>query len=364
MGSQNFTAQLSEHHAPAVGAMIIRVSHLLSSFDPILSGLHPLRLLTLTGKCGGVTGIGEAWLSPGWRAARPTDETDPWAVLGASIIPEPGTVSGMGAGSGSGVSTGLPAGISLTGSGGLDVAGLEWLGARAYDPAARGFLSTDPLPPVLGAGWDGNPYAYAGNNPLNATDPAGLHPLTDEDLKAYDASSRGAFAAVGDWMSDNWEYVVGGAAIVGGAALLFVPGGQLVGAGLISFGADVVIQKATTGEVNWSQAGVSGGLGMLGFGAGGGGQGVQQPRGAWCCRSRRGRDHQRGRRVSGSNERSEPRRPRACSGNWWCFWVGAGPGSVRGCESLGPTDVHTEKRGRGAGSQRAKGSERINRCPA
>ena len=60
----------------------------------------------------------------------------------------------------------LPAGITLTGNGGLDVAGLEWLGARAYDPATRGFLSTDPLSPVLGAGWDGNPYAYAGNNPL------------------------------------------------------------------------------------------------------------------------------------------------------------------------------------------------------
>ena len=156
----------------------------------------------------------------------------------------------------------------MTGNGGLDVAGLEWLGARAYDPGARGFLSTDPLSPVLGAGWDGNPYSYAGNNPLNASDPTGLRPLTDEDLKAYDAANRGAFAAVGDWAKDNWEYIVGGVAIVGGAALMFVPGGQLVGAGLISFGADVVIQKATTGEVNWAQAGVSGGLGMLGFGAG------------------------------------------------------------------------------------------------
>ena len=91
----------------------------------------------------------------------------------------------------------LPAGISLTGNGGLDVAGLEWLGARAYDPAARGFLSTDPLAPVLGAGWDGNPYSYAGNNPLNASDPTGLRPLTDEDLKAYDAANRGAFPGMG-----------------------------------------------------------------------------------------------------------------------------------------------------------------------
>ncbi|MBP3044728.1 hypothetical protein KKR91_01940 [Arthrobacter jiangjiafuii] len=40
---------------------------------------------------------------------------------------------------------------------------------RITDP-----LGFDPLAPVLGAGWDGNPYAYAGNNPLNASDPTGL----------------------------------------------------------------------------------------------------------------------------------------------------------------------------------------------
>lgn len=157
----------------------------------------------------------------------------------------------------------MPAGIGFTGDGGLDVAGLEWLGAGAYDPAAWGFLSTDPLASALGAGWDGNPYSYAGNNPLDSSDPTGLRPLTDEDLKAYAASNRGVLAAAGDWVKDNWEYVVGGVAIIGGAALMFVPGGQVFGAGLISFGADVVIQKATTGEVNWAQAGISGGLSML-----------------------------------------------------------------------------------------------------
>ncbi|MHA7145805.1 DUF6531 domain-containing protein [Arthrobacter sp. TmT3-37] len=220
---------------------------------------------------GGVTGIGDAWTASGWRAARPTDETDPWAALGTPIIPTPVGMTGAGT-AGLDASAGpagvLPAGVGLTGHGGVGVAGLEWLGARAYDPATRGFLSTDPLAPVLGAGWDGNPYAYAGNNPLNTTDPTGLRPLTDDELKAYDGSTGGAIAAAGDWLGDNWEYVVGGAAIVGGAALLFVPGGQVVGAGLISFGADVVIQKATTGDVNWGQAAISGGLGMVGGGVG------------------------------------------------------------------------------------------------
>ncbi|MEC5193522.1 RHS repeat-associated core domain-containing protein [Arthrobacter sp. MP_M4] len=174
---------------------------------PTLTGIGAGQVLSLP---GGVTGIGDAWTAPGWRAARPTDQTDPWAVIGAPTVPAPGLggtagadAAGLGAASGSaGV---LPAGITLTGNGGLDIAGPEWLGARAYDPATRGFLSTDPLAPVIGAGWDGNPYAYAGNNPLNTTDPTGLRPLTDEELKAYDGSSRGAFAAAGNWINEYKE---------------------------------------------------------------------------------------------------------------------------------------------------------------
>lgn len=240
-----------------------------ASAVPTLAGISEEQVLNLP---GGVTGIGEAWVAPGWRAARPTDETDPWAVLGASVIPEPGTMSGgamPGIGTAPGMAGGLPAGIGLTGDGGLDIAGLEWLGARGYDPATRGFLSTDPLAPVLGAGWDGNPYSYAGNNPLNTSDPTGLSPLTDEELKAYDGSNRGAFTAVGDWMNEH-SYIVGGVAVAAGLALMFVPGGQVAGLGLMSFGADVVIQKATTGEVNWAQSaavGVTGALGGAGIAA-------------------------------------------------------------------------------------------------
>ncbi|GAB14236.1 hypothetical protein ARGLB_061_00010, partial [Arthrobacter globiformis NBRC 12137] len=111
---------------------------------PTLTGISGGQVLPLP---GGVTGVGDAWTAPGWRAARPTDHTDPWAVLGTPAVPIPGSTTGAragGTGTAGAVSAlggALPAGISITGDGGVDIAGLEWLGARAYDPAARGFLS-------------------------------------------------------------------------------------------------------------------------------------------------------------------------------------------------------------------------------
>lgn len=222
---------------------------------PALAGIGGGQVLSLP---GGVTGVGEAWAAPGWRAARPTDQADPWAVVGAPTVvdPAPGGVAG-------GLAGVLPAGVTLTGSGGVDIAGLEWLGARAYDPASRGFLSTDPLAPVLGAGWDGNPYAYAGNNPLNTTDPTGLRPLTDDELKAYDSSTRGAMAAAGDFMADNWEYFAGGAMVIAGGVLMATGVGGPVGMALIGAGADTIIQKATTGSVNWGQVALTGAVGIV-----------------------------------------------------------------------------------------------------
>jgi RHS repeat-associated protein len=235
---------------------------------PTLAGISGGQVLSLP---GGVTGINDAWAAPGWRAARPTDQTDPWAVIGA---PAP-TAHGGTAGAASGLAGMMPAGIRLTGNGGLDIAGLEWLGARAYDPAVRGFLSTDPLAPVLGAGWDGNPYSYAGNNPLNTTDPTGLRPLTDGELRAYDGSAGGALAAAGDWLGDNWEYLVAGAAIVGGIALMCTgvggPAGLalMMGAGaLVSGGISVATQKAGNGSVDWGQVGIDTAVGGLAGGLG------------------------------------------------------------------------------------------------
>jgi RHS repeat-associated protein len=250
---------------------------------PTLTGISGGQVLSLP---GGVTGVGEAWTAPGWRAARPTDQSDPWAVLGTPTIPDPAPggaarPGATGVGSMPGLAGVLPAGIALTGNGGLDIGGVEWLGKRAYDPATRGFLSTDPLAPVLGAGWDGNPYAYAGNNPLNTTDPTGLRPLTDDELKAYDGSSRGGLAAAGDWWKDNWEYVAAGAVILVGVALMFTGVGGPVGMALIgaaagaltSGGASAIVQKASAGSVDmnkvWEDAAIGAVGGMAGGAAGG-----------------------------------------------------------------------------------------------
>ena len=206
---------------------------------------------------GPVTGIGteaeSGWAAPGWRTARSEgpSPTDPWAIAPAET-PR---------------ATGLPAGIGIGSAGELTLAGgMEWLGARVYDPATRGFLSTDPLEPVPGAGWAGNPYAYAGNDPLHALDPTGLRPVTDAELKAYAAAHQGALHAAGDWMKDNWEYVAGGAMVIAGGVLIATGVGGPAGMMLVSAGADTIIQKATTGKVNWGEVAISGAFGAWGGG--------------------------------------------------------------------------------------------------
>ncbi|PPG93648.1 RHS repeat-associated core domain-containing protein, partial [Rathayibacter rathayi] len=192
---------------------------------------------------GGVTGVGDHWSDPGWRPERSTTAHDPWNPTAATPVAD---------------------GIGLTPAGALTFAGLEWMGHRAYDPTTRGFLSTDPLSPTWGAAWSGNPYSFAGNDPVHALDPTGLSPITDAQLQAYRDGNNGALAAAGDWFAHNWEYIAGGAMALAGGALMFTGVGGPLGAALVGAGIDVIIQKATTGSVNWAQTAltaVTGGLG-------------------------------------------------------------------------------------------------------
>ena len=131
----------------------------------------------------------------------------------------------------------------------------SWLGARVYDQDTRGFLlSTDPLDSVVGSAWAANRYSYAGNDPLHALDPLGLSPVTDAELQAWSVEHAG-------WMEKNWEYVVGGVAVLVGGALIVTGVGGPLGMALVSAGVDTIVQKATTGDVNRGEVAVSGVIG-------------------------------------------------------------------------------------------------------
>ncbi|MCJ1714542.1 DUF6531 domain-containing protein [Curtobacterium sp. VKM Ac-2922] len=195
---------------------------------------------------GGLLAIGDAWTQPGWRTARATDAADPWAVLAAAN------------------DLALPAGVALTGSGGLSIGGLEWLGARVYDPAARGFLSVDPLAPVVGAAWAGNPYSYAGNDPLQALDPLGLRPATDKDMQAYRDAHQGMFGDLRDWADEHAEILsdIGIGVGIGLAVIaMFTPLAPIAavalaaGSGAALAGGISIRQNMKDGKVEWGKVG-------------------------------------------------------------------------------------------------------------
>lgn len=162
----------------------------------------------------------------------------------------------------------------------IQAASLDWMGARVYDPVTRSFLSTDPLEPVAGVAWAGNPYSYAGNDPLGLVDPWGLRPVSEEDLKVYQQASNGALqnaaASATDWVKDNWEYIAAGAMIVAGVAVMCTGVGGPIGAAVIagaltSAGGSVWSQKSSDGSVDWGKVlkdgAVGAATGLIGGGA-------------------------------------------------------------------------------------------------
>ncbi|MFV9423707.1 DUF6531 domain-containing protein [Microbacterium sp. S1037] len=206
---------------------------------------------------GALAGIDGEWVVGGWRDARSAAADEPWAALRA--------VQSLGGGA-----------VSITPSGDLAIAGLEWMGARAYDPSTRGFLTTDPLEAPIGAVWGTNPYSFAGNDPLHATDPLGLRPVTDAELTAYAEAHQGALAdagaAFGDWWDQYGDWVIGGVMLVGGIALMATGFGGPIGAVLagaaVSGGISAISQKTTTGEVDWGKVGLDAAVGGIAGGAG------------------------------------------------------------------------------------------------
>ncbi len=135
--------------------------------------------------------------------------------------------------------------------------GLVYMRARVYDPATAQFLSRDPLAAV-----SGEPYSYAGDNPLNNSDPTGL--LFGISLPSPEEIGEG-IAGWGDTVTlgaTNWAreelginninacssaYQAGGYAGLATAALIPGEGEAEIGAEGISISAKIARQMETRG---------------------------------------------------------------------------------------------------------------------
>ena len=84
-----------------------------------------------------------------------------------------------------------------------DASGLYYVRARWYDPSQGRFISEDPIGLVGGI----NPYAYAGNDPINNTDPSGLcYTVT---VTTYEVEKNRAGRVIRVTPVDRYSYEVG-----------------------------------------------------------------------------------------------------------------------------------------------------------
>ena len=194
------------------------------------------------------------------------------SATSAAAPQTPGLPSALGAPGISGASAlltsvGLPEGVSFTGSGTLAVGGLALMGARVFDPSSKKFLSQDPLPPIVGAGWFADSYSFLGHDPVGMIDPWGTQPVSQNEFKKYTREQR----------MENWKTALTVVATVATVASIFVTGpvglialGALAGAA--GGAASSMKMKADGSGIDWGAAGkgaLKGGVtGALTAGAG------------------------------------------------------------------------------------------------
>ena len=254
-------------------------------WDPTSSAPHLLGAgsIPATGADGGfsqaaVPGGFDPWSVPGVPntgvgfGALSTPGLGTISATGAAASQTPGLPSALGAPGISGASAlltsvGLPEGVSFTGSGTLAVGGLALMGARVFDPSSKKFLSQDPLPPIVGAGWFADSYSFLGHDPIGMIDPWGTQPVSQNEFKKYTREQR----------MENWKTAFTVVATVATVASIFVTGpvglialGALAGAA--GGAASSMKMKADGSGIDWGAAGkgaLKGGVtGALTAGAG------------------------------------------------------------------------------------------------
>ena len=111
--------------------------------------------------------------------------------------------------------------------------GYQYLRARYYDPLTGQFLTRDPAVATTM-----EPYAYAGNNPTNYTDPTGLYwgegivnKAKDTASGAWDATGGKVVSGVNDLCFESWQEAATCTAVVAGTVSLGVGGAAVLGVG-------------------------------------------------------------------------------------------------------------------------------------
>ena len=148
-------------------------------------------------------------------------------------------------------------GVGINASGALTIGGFALMGARVADPVSRSFTSRDPLLPVPGAGWVGNPYSLVGNNPVGLVDPWGLSPISVEDLNKIREDRAKMWQNIGEWAAT--VAMIGAGAVLGAMATGLGPlGGAAFGAAsgaLMGAGMYALEQKVSGKSIDWGKAG-------------------------------------------------------------------------------------------------------------
>lgn len=149
--------------------------------------------------------------------------------------------------------------------GGVPAGHVFIVGARVLDPSTHQFLSADPLLAVAGSSGAASAYTYAWNDPINRVDPSGLRPISIEEADAM--RTREEQGRVGQFVeavkNDPWGTLAAVGVVAVGVGLMFVPGGQAIGAGiLIGAGTNMAIGFAT-GTFSPTSMAVSGVFGAL-----------------------------------------------------------------------------------------------------
>lgn len=212
---------------------------------PNLSSIDGDSLFHLPGVTLGTDIVADAW--------RPQSMTDPLDPYGGSL---------------GGFDSHLPDNVQLTAGGTIAIAGLEWMGARLYDPNTASFLTQDPIAAPPATLWATSAYNYAANTPLSLADPYGLSPITDSDISALTAYNDSRNRGIGGFLADNWEYGLAGLAIIGGVALAatgvggILVAGALAG-GLVGGGTSLLTQKISNKSIDWKEVGIAATVGAV-----------------------------------------------------------------------------------------------------